>query len=242
MPNGRERAQELLTRAAAFRWLARAFSYPAPGHVEQLKRMYRNLAAPARRQLPRAARPMRAALREVETTAPEDLAARYLRFFSGRAAVSLHETAYGDGRRAGGQSVELADLNGFYAAFGLALSPHEPDLPDHLCTELEFYSLLLIKEAYARTRRWRPKERIARDAASTFLEQHLGRWLGALRSSLEENQAAPYLALADAAVALAEAECRRLRARPEPCFGRAPHDATQDESFVCPHGRAATAL
>ena len=46
---------------------------------------------------------------------------------------------------------------------------------DHLDMELEFYSPLL-KQAYALEQGWQDKSEIARDAASAFLADHLGRW------------------------------------------------------------------
>lgn len=236
-----KRIEELLIRAASFKWLARGFAYPAPGHTQELERMYRDLDAAARRRLPRLARQVQAALHGQRTIPPDELAARYLRLFLGNGPVSLHETAYGDGRRIAGRPVELADINGFYAAFGFVLSADEPDLPDHLCAELEFYSLLLVKEAYALSRRWLPQTRIARAAARAFLGQHLGRWIGPLKASLLENNGSLYLDLADTVETVVEAECKRLRVQPTPFTGRLPRDVMQDDSIVCPHDNAMTA-
>ncbi len=232
------RLEKTLARAAIFRLLARAFAYPAPGHMCAVDKMFAEIDKA--RTPDRGAQRLTRLRRTWRLLDEAECAREYARLFLGNGPVSLHETAHGDGRRIAGRPAELADIGGFYAAFGFALSDGDPDLPDHLCAELEFYSLLLVKEAYALSRGWLAKARIARTAAKTFLEQHLGRWTGALRTSLEENNAFAYLDLADTVAIAVEAECKRLRAQPTPFAGRLPPDAMQDESLVCPHGAAAT--
>jgi TorA maturation chaperone TorD len=149
--------------------------------------------------------------------------------------VLLHETAWGDGRRIAGRTLELADVAGFYAAFGFAPSSVEPDIPDHLCAELEFAGLLRIKEAWAIARGRRAQARIARDAARAFLADHLGRWVHALTHALTEYGAAsPYREMGDLVALVVAAECRDRGARPESATGRLPFDTMQEESFACP--------
>ena len=238
-----KQAQALLARAAVFRLLACGFAYPAESHVRAMNQAFARLyeSDGFAGFSPRLALSLTRAQRAWHGTEDENTKKEYMRLFLGNGAVSLHETAYGDGRRIAGRPVELADIGGFYAAFGFALSESDPDLPDHLCAELEFYSLLLVKQAYALSRGWLPKAHIAREAAKAFLEQHLGRWIGALKSSLQENNAIPYLDLADAVETIVEAECRRLCVQPTPFIGRLPHDAMQDEPLVCPRDNAMTA-
>ncbi len=236
------RLKQTLARAAIFRLLAQAFAYPAPGHVRALNEAFAALEKPltaAGREAPCLARQLARARNAWRRADEAECAHEYMRLFLGSGPVSLHETAYGDGRRIAGRAVELADISGFYTAFGFVLSESEPDLPDHLCTELEFYSLLLVKEAYALSQGWFPRAHVAREAAGTFLEQHLGRWVGALKSSLRENNAISYLDLAEAVETIIETECKRLRVQPTSCTGCLPHDVMQDESFVCPMEEAA---
>lgn len=230
-------AGRLIARAALFRTIAAAFTYPNPGHAEMLRRELQRAAAGARRGAlePGVAAKLRAAHRAWLGAAPAPLAARYLGLFAGSGPVSLHETAYGDGRRVAGRAVELADINGFYRAFGLVVSENDPDLPDHLGAELEFVSALLLKEAHAAAQGKHPQARLVRDARRKFLQCHLGRWLGALADSLTEAGApAPYRATAALLRSLVESECRRLRARVVPVSGRRPFDSLQDENFTCP--------
>jgi putative dimethyl sulfoxide reductase chaperone len=71
----------------------------------------------------------------------------------------------------------LADIAGFYRAFGLELTADFHERVDHISVELEFMHFLCRKEAYALKRGHAP-ERIAqsRKAQATFLREHLGRW------------------------------------------------------------------
>ncbi|MBI2294501.1 MAG: molecular chaperone TorD family protein [Betaproteobacteria bacterium] len=71
----------------------------------------------------------------------------------------------------------LADIAGFYRAFGLEPAADAHERADHISVELEFMHFLCRKEAYAQQRGHAP-ERIAqsREAQATFLREHLGRW------------------------------------------------------------------
>ena len=72
---------------------------------------------------------------------------------------------------------ELADLNGFYIAFGLELGKDSNnERPDHVSIELEFMAMLLIKEAYARNEGWDDKANVCLEARKKFLKDHIGRW------------------------------------------------------------------
>lgn len=225
-----------LTRAALFQVLAQAFGYPAPGHVGEVSAAFgRVRGGESFGRAPRIAQLLRRA-RNAWRRADEDAAAvEYMRLFLGSGPVSLHETAYGDGRRIAGRPVELADINGFYHAFGFGVTTTDPDLPDHLGAELEFYSLLQLKDAWARDSHRRPLSAITREAARTFLARHLGRWVGALAESAAQYRAAsPYFETVDLAAALVEMEMRRLRISTEPVLGRISGDAMQEEEFACP--------
>lgn len=227
--------QELLARAAIFRALAGAFAYPEAGGARDLTAQFRKLASAATPQHQPLAQALRRLSRAWAGVAEDRLRAEYARLFLGSGPVVLHETAYGDARRIAGQTTELADISGFYTAFGLRPSTTDPDLPDHLCAELEFCSVLLIKAAYANRCGWSLKGEIARRALRTFLEQHLARWSGTLAGELGHHAGtAPYRELAHALTALIRAECRCLGARPQPVAGRLPADAMHADALVCP--------
>lgn len=94
------------------------------------------------------------------------------------------------------RTVELADVAGFYRAFGVEVEPGT-ERPDHVAIELEFMHLLAVKEAVARGED-ADDERVAvcRDAARSFLRDHLGRWTSRLAERLEESAADPVYAAA----------------------------------------------
>lgn len=166
----------------------------------------------------------------------------YARLFLGSARAPMRETAYGDGRRLAGRSAELADIAGFYAAFGFAMSDEDRQPPDHLCAELEFCSLLLVKCAYALRDGWTERGRVAEAALRRFLEDHLGRWTHAFCDLVGLAAArAPYRESAALLVAALAATMRRLRVAPTALRGLAPPDFMQADVFECPRADAAQA-
>lgn len=72
---------------------------------------------------------------------------------------------------------EMADIAGFYRAFGFNF---EGERPDHLCLELEFMRILSLKEAMAIQKGDQEKFDITINAEKEFLSSHIGRWTEAL--------------------------------------------------------------
>lgn len=90
----------------------------------------------------------------------EDLAAQHFRLFGPAPACPL-ELAFHSTRDASAQTRLVADLAGFYKAFGV-----EPEgRADGLPTVLEFLAYLEIKRARAGEKGWTAREEIAREAA-----------------------------------------------------------------------------
>jgi DMSO reductase family type II enzyme chaperone len=228
--------EDLLATAAILRVLAQGFAYPqAVYRIRMLREFAKLRTACARPGFSRIAQAINSACRALRSADETMLRTEYFRLFQGNGPVSLHETAYGDGRRIAGRPHELADISGFYSAFGLCLSDADPDLPDHLSTELEFYSLLLVKQAYAGRGGRSLNHEVTRRAAKLFLEYHLGRWTEAFVETLRENETpTAYRELARALQALMRAEIKRSRVRPFLASGRLPHDVMQDDELVCP--------
>ena len=79
----------------------------------------------------------------------------------------------------------LADLLGFYEAFGFKLANRQKEFPDHIAIELEFLSLLLLKECYASAEGQEEARAICEEAAVKFLADHLGAWGGAFADRVE---------------------------------------------------------
>ena len=228
--------ESLLALSAAFRVLAQGFAYPVAGHrADVLAGLEAAARSAARMGWHTLARALRRSAGSWQERTDEMLAAEYLRLFRAGGPVSLHETAYGDARRIAGRAAELADIAGFYAAFGFRLTESEPDLPDHLCTELEFYSLLLLKLAYASRCGWSPRRQVVRTAARLFLQHHLGRWISALVPELIAHDAdATYREFARLLDTLVRLEIKRTKVVPLPATGRLLHDPMQEDDFACP--------
>jgi len=227
---------EMLRRCALFRALARAFATPQAGKGEPaLDRELRALAAAQEWPAELAAALEEAACAWQRSSAAER-SQTYVRSFATDQRCPLHETAYGDAQRLAGKSAELADLQGFYRAF--AVSP-ERQRADHLSVELEFYSVLLFKEAWARAEGWKEQASITRSAARQFLGDHLGRWVRAVAEEAQvQNVASPYPEVLRLVCAAVESEVARLGVRVEPLRRRASADPLQSDEFHCDFGRS----
>lgn len=137
--------------------------------------------------------------------------------------------------RFAGQPLDLADLNGFYLAFGFGPPATAACPPDHLGTELEFMSLLHVKIAYAMQRKQREQVQVTRAAMGHFLEDHLGRWVDAFRVALQDADAAPaYLSLARLLSRAVELDAHRLGVTPLQAGHGTAADPVGLESLTCP--------
>ena len=127
-----------------------------------------------------------------------------------RGEVPLYETEYG-GDELFLQPQELADLGGFYAAFGLVTAPDVRERADHVSCECEFLMFLARKAAVAGERSDATMAEETRKATRLFLRDHLGRFLPALAARLERaDPGGFYGALAALACAFVARECRAV--------------------------------
>lgn len=97
-----------------------------------------------------------------------------------------YETEYGS-PHVFAQSGELADIAGFYRAFGLAAPATER--VDHLAVELEFLSFLAFKEAWAVNNGETERTGELREIQAKFLADHLARWAPAFATRFEARDA-----------------------------------------------------
>ncbi|MBI4437088.1 MAG: molecular chaperone TorD family protein [Candidatus Omnitrophica bacterium] len=126
-----------------------------------------------------------------------------------------YETQYGS-NHVFWQSQQLADIAGFYRAFGLQLAEAAHERVDHLAVELEFMGFLALKEVYALQGHDEAHQTIVRDAQAKFLKDHLGRWVGAwagrIRAKLPDGA---YAHLAETLVRFITRECQAFGVKPE---------------------------
>jgi len=142
----------------------------------------------------------------------ELLQAEHRRVF-GLAGSQCYETEIGSPHEYR-QSQEMADLAGFYRAFGFDVGGAVRERHDHLAVELEFMYVLALKESYAATlERENNLEHfeISVDAQKKFLSAHLGKWMELFAKSLAHfAETGPYVALAHFADEWIKADARRL--------------------------------
>ncbi|MCU0696816.1 MAG: molecular chaperone TorD family protein [Myxococcaceae bacterium] len=145
----------------------------------------------------------------------EALRADFLQTFEvGHGTVPLNETAYG--RTAGmSKGTELADLAGFYAAYGLeAVEGHEAF--DHLAVELEFYAALLARQALLETAGDREGVEVVQATRVSFLADHLGRLATGLSTHVAVRADSAWAGAARFTVGLILEECAALGVTPVP--------------------------
>lgn len=111
---------------------------------------------------------------------------RHLFGFTAHPKVPPHETEYGE-ETLFQQPQELADLSGFYRAFGLRVGAFER--VDHICCECEFLSFLTRKEAYALEQNEAEMLAATRGGQRLFLKDHLGRFVPAFVKMLRREDA-----------------------------------------------------
>jgi len=82
----------------------------------------------------------------------------------------------------------MADVAGFYRAFGLEPSRELPERHDHVALELEFMAWLIAKTWHAP-----PGERreVCQDAQARFVEGHLAWWVPAFAGALRRKANGP---------------------------------------------------
>jgi len=121
-----------------------------------------------------------------------------------KGAVPVYETSYEPGPgSSGGPTFQMADIAGFYRAFGFEVSGERPD---HIVPELEFLALVLVKEAYALMAGDVGGAEICATARGKFVAEHLGRWLPMLRERARATEGAEDLdGLVGTVLGLAEA-------------------------------------
>jgi DMSO reductase family type II enzyme chaperone len=108
-------------------------------------------------------------------------------------------------------SQELADIAGFYNAFGFSIGGTVHERPDHLSVELEFLYILSLKEAYAIQKGMSEQAEICIDAQRKFLHDHIGHWINWFAASLANlHPNSRYAALAQVAVTCVNADMARL--------------------------------
>lgn len=117
------------------------------------------------------------------------------------------------------RSQQMADVAGFYRAFGLNPSAAAGGRPDHLTLELEFAAWLLLKERLAldenQDQATVDRAAVCRDARASFVRDHLSWWVPSFTTALRHKaESGCYAALGVALAALVTLERHRLGIEP----------------------------
>ncbi|MCK6572594.1 molecular chaperone TorD family protein [Myxococcota bacterium] len=163
----------------------------------------------------------------------DDLRSEYIERFERASFSPLSEGEYGRARTTGKAPI-LADLSGFYQAFGFELVlAHGNELGDHLGVELEFYAVLLMKQA-ALAELGNPEGvEVVEAARRAFLRDHLGGFVRGLARRPEVAGPGAYPAAVAFIARLVELECARLGVDPAAAEAGGSAEPGHDEEMKC---------
>jgi len=221
-PSLRAAIDTALARSVVYRFLAQSYEDPTPdgwdrmlNYRQPLESAIHTLAAGAP-EFAQTAAAFAASLRRDDFAA---FHACYLAAFghAARGNCPLNEIEYADLKADPlFQPHRLADLAGFYRAFGLEVAEDADERHDHICLELEFMCVLAAKEAYALEHQLDLGDlSVCRDASRKFLREHLGRWAPAFARRLARMMGDTLLgALATLTRQFVESDCARYGIAP----------------------------
>jgi TorA maturation chaperone TorD len=130
---------------------------------------------------------LEAVLAAAAATDVESWSDEHSRLFEGASVCPPNETAFI--RRDKG--AVLADVCGFYRAFGFELAPEAGEKADHAVTELEFTAMLLVLLARARESGDGEARLVTEHALQAFARDHLDEWFPAFTERLAETTVLP---------------------------------------------------
>ncbi len=181
-----------LARSRVYSFISASFSYPDAALVEFMQSRILDtensllfLESPSSFEAVQSLRPV------VMSLSADQLDTEYVRTFGHTISKECppYETEYGQAHIFQ-QSQALADISGFYRAFGLELTPEVNDRLDHLGVELEFMQFLCLKEAHAQIKASSEEPlALCREAQVKFLGEHLGQWAPGFAQRLDEKAA-----------------------------------------------------
>lgn len=184
-------ADEVLARSTIYSHLASAFAYPTKDYFEELQGG--EVAASLRKAVSFFSEEKglvaavdsfcQAIEKEFSSITFDDLEGEYNRIFSMGLICPHNETEY-TSSHVFMKGQDMADIAGFYNAFGFQMSDKEKVLADFIGTELEFMHLLTFKEHYALKKGKEGHAELCREAEGKFLKGHLGTWVNAFSKVL----------------------------------------------------------
>ena len=202
-------ASSALARSAVLGLLSQALAYPTAVVVQDLLEEDLPFTLAIASSLPQdVAEALDALAAALEGTGTESLEAVYRDRLSHVHSrdCPLYETDHA-AQAVWRQAQDLADLGGFYRAFGLEESGERVD---HISVELEFLHVLAYKRAWALERGEAEHAEVCRLAEEAFLRDHVLRWVPDVAERLSAlGEGTPFAAVADLLGVLLRTESKR---------------------------------
>jgi TorA maturation chaperone TorD len=187
-------------------------------------------------ELPEAPASLRSLAAELAACDAAELAAAHGRLFDGDVMLPPYEGSYEiDPFR---QARQMADVAGFYRAFGADAHGPVAERPDHAGTELEFLAFLGLRRLEAEAEGDEDAARRCAEIEADFLTTHAGRWLPLFFGRLAEEAPHPVhraLGAVGHDAVLAELTGRGLVVQPVPA-DRRPRTAVEEDELTCAAG------
>lgn len=228
-----------LARSLAYRVLSQCFAYPTEEAVAELRNVDLPQVLEEAAYLPGQLLPLLGTLEDqLRANDAVSLQTEHRRVFSHIMSVDCPpcETVYTTSQIV--QEVqELADIRGFFSAFGVELE--EKERPDHISVELEFMHLLTYKEAHAWIHHVPSNARLCRGAQRKFMHDHLGRWAGVFAERLRAKANGGFFgAVASLTESFIAADIALLKVRPDVPLNDPHLERPALEEFSCPVSEA----
>lgn len=162
-------------RAIALRLVSTGFGYPDAAWRARFDALMQ--AARASRAVPAAG--LNKLEKALSAVTPSELEGQHFRLF-GPAPLCPLELAFHSTKDPNGQSKKIADLAGFYKAFGVESEERADGLP----AVLEFLAYLEIKRVYAELNGWSEKRDIAAEASEKMRGELVFKTVGVITRKL----------------------------------------------------------
>ena len=137
--------------------------------------------------------PFRSVQDEIKNITMDAMYKEYLHLF-GNATVAMDcppYEMYFSGSHVYQQTQDLADISGFYKAFGLeVLKDDTTNRWDHIAVELEFLHFLTYKLAYAIENHGEKELEACATGKKKFLNAHIGKWIQAFSKAVDKKASA----------------------------------------------------
>ncbi len=235
---GRKSVREALARSALYELLAWGLGGPGAGY-DDCCNPARQLLAETREAIPPALeRPLAALLDVVGTGGRRDWGAEARRIFTHVRSADCppNELPYRS-RELFRESQQLADINGFYRAFGFENGGVRRERPDHVAVELEFLGALSVLQAMAVAAGDVQREQVAQQAYRHFLRDHALAWMPSFAARLTGASGVIsdlYGSLASLLAAFMQTEAERLHLPLGSTDDPAPAEVGPLEEESCP--------